>query len=69
MNNHSIQLNTISHAKPRLQVMQQDDDREHLYLAGQLMRHLQNLGLNKAIGQITVGDLLKITKELHHARY
>ncbi len=69
MNNHSIQLNTISHAKPCLQVIQQDDDREHLYLAGQLMRHLQNLGLNKAIGQITVGDLLKITKELHHARY
>lgn len=69
MNNHSIQLNTLSHAKPRLQVIQQDGDREHLYLAGQLMRHLQNLGLDKAIGQITVGDLLKITKELHHARY
>ncbi len=68
MNNHSIQLNTISHAKPHLQV-QQDDDRQNLYLAGQLMRHLQNLGLNKAIGQITVGDLLKITKELNHARY
>ncbi len=68
MNNHSIQLNTLSHAKPHLQV-QQDDDRQHLYLAGQLMKHLQDLGLNKAIGQITVGDLLKITKELHHARY
>ena len=69
MNNHSIQFNSTSHAKPHLQVIQQNGDREHLYLAGQLMRHLQNLGLDKAIGQITVGDLLKITKELHHARY
>ena len=68
MNNHSIQLNKASHAKLSLQI-QQDDDRQHLYLAGQLMRHLQSLGLNKAIGQITVGDLLKITKELNHARY
>ena len=69
MNNYSIQFNNVLHDKPHLQVIQQDSDREHLYLAGQLMRHLQNLGLNKAIGQITVGDLLKITKELHHARY
>ena len=69
MNNHSIQLNNVLHDKPHLQVIQQEGDREHLYLAGQLMKHLQDLGLNKAIGQITVGDLLKITKELHHARY
>lgn len=68
MDNHSIQLNNASHAKPHLQI-QQNDDRQHLYLAGQLMKHLQDLGLNKAIGQITVGDLLKITKELSHARY
>ena len=69
MNNHSIQFNNASHAKPHLRVIQPDDDRQHLYLAGQLMRHLQDLGLNKAIGQITVGDLLKISKELNHARY
>ena len=69
MNNHSIQFNNASHARHHLQVIPQDDDREHLYLAGQLMKHLQDLGLNKAIGEITVGDLLKITKELNHARY
>lgn len=69
MNNHRIQFNNASHAKPHLRVIQPDDDRQHLYLAGQLMRHLQDLGLNKAIGQITVGDLLKITKELNHERY
>jgi hypothetical protein len=69
MNNHSIQFNNTSHAKPHLQAIQQNDDRQNLYLAGQLMHHLQNLGLDKAIGQITVGDLLKITKELNHARY
>lgn len=69
MNNHNIQSNNALHATPNLQLIQQDDDRQHLYLAGQLMKHLQDLGLNKAIGQITVGDLLKITKELHHARY
>ena len=43
MNNHSIQFNNTSHAKPHLQVIQQDDDRENLYLAGQLMKHLQDL--------------------------
>jgi|GEM_PF-4526945 len=68
MNNHSIQFNNAPHVTPNLQLIQQDD-RQHLHLAGQLMKHLQDLGLNKAIGQITVGDLLKITKELHHARY
>jgi hypothetical protein len=69
MNNHSIQFNNASDIRPHLHVIPQDDDREHLYLAGQLMKHLQDLGLNKAIGQITVGDLLKISKELNHARY
>ncbi len=40
-----------------------------LLLAGKLMQQLQKLGLNKSIGQITVGDLIAIARELSNEQH
>ena len=42
----------------------QDTKLMKLLLAGKLMKQLQKLGLKKEIGQITVGDLILIAREL-----
>ena len=47
----------------------QDTDIIKLLLAGKLMQQLQKLGLNKPIGQITVGDLIVIARELSNEQH
>lgn len=47
----------------------QNTDIMNLLLAGKLMQQLQKLGLNKPIGQITVGDLILIARELSNEQH
>ena len=47
----------------------QDTELMKLLLACKLMQQLQKLGLNKPIGQITVGDLILIARELSNEQH
>jgi len=47
----------------------QDTELMKLLLAGKLMQQLQKLGLKKEIGQITVGDLILIARELSNEQH
>lgn len=40
-----------------------------LFLAGKLMKQLQKLGLKKEIGEITIGDLILIARELSNEQH
>ena len=47
----------------------QDTELMKLLLAGKLMKQLQKLGLKKEICEITIGDLILITRELSNEQH